>query len=199
MKTFLHISACYVWKIASSFSDPWFLFCWQSPETLNHHVEAKMLDLVHNLTLYWLGLMTLFAYLSWYVSLKLSAASLTRTIYEAIFHKNNMKNLHGHGYEDSSEITSIVLRDFESLVTDPDWISESFGRSSQKTGKNIREQNEMSCLAQWLGLSDSPFPFWQTETFNVSPWSFTVDTYILWNIFLFLTFSPHNSSSIVLL
>lgn len=146
--------------MASSFSDPWFIFCWQSPETLNHHVAAKMLDLVHNLTLYWLGLMTLFAYLLWYVSLKLSAASLTRTIYEAIFHKNNMKKLHGHIYEDSSEITSIVLRGFESLDTDPNWICQLFEGSSQKTDKNIWEQNEMSCLAQWLGPSDSSFSFW---------------------------------------
>lgn len=104
--------------------------------------------------------MTLFAYLLWYVSLKLSAASLTRTIYEAIFHKNNMKKLHGHIYEDSSEITSIVLRGFESLDTDPNWICELFEGSSQKTDKNIWEQNEMSCLAQWLGPSDSSFSFW---------------------------------------
>lgn len=50
----------------------------------------------------------------------MSAASLTRTIYEAIFHKNKIKNLHGHMYEDSSEINGRVLRDFESLSTDPD-------------------------------------------------------------------------------
>lgn len=87
-----------------------------------------------------------------------------------------MKNLHGHKYEDSSEITSIVLRDFESLCTDPNWISESFGGSSQKTDKNIWEQNEMSFLAQCLGPSDSPFSLWQTEIANVLPWSFTVDT-----------------------
>lgn len=154
LKTFLYISAFYAWKIASSFSDPWFIFCWQSPETLNHHVAAKMLDLVHNLTL---GLMTLFAYLSWYASLKLSAASLTRTIYEAIFHKNNIKNLHGHIYEDSSEITSIFLRDFESFIADPDCLSESFGGSLQKTDKNISQKYWGTKWGVLLGSVTWPF------------------------------------------
>lgn len=144
LKTFLYISLRHVWKIASSFSDPWFIFCWQNPETLNHHVVAKMLDLVHNLTLYWLGLMTLFAYLSRYVSLKLSAALPTRTIYEAIFHKNNMKNLHGHIQEDSSEITSILLKDFETLVIG---LVSHLGEAHKRQIKIL--ENKMGCLA-WL-------------------------------------------------
>lgn len=59
-----------------------------------------------------------------------------------------MENLHGHMYEDSFEINSTVSRDFQSLGTDPDWITGSFGGSSQKSDKRIWEQKgDVSCMS----------------------------------------------------
>lgn len=130
------------------FFRPMIYFLLTKSRSIESHMTAKKLDQVCYLTLYCLSLITVFAYLSWYVSLKKSAAFLTGTIYEAIFHKKKMENLHGHMYEDSFEINSTVSRDFQSLSTDLDWITGSFRGSSRKSDKRIWEQKgDVSCMA----------------------------------------------------
>lgn len=119
LKPLLCIYPCHVCEIASSFSDPWFIFCWQSPEALNLMWEQRC----------WIRFL-IWHYIGWawlhYLHtchdnfhLRCLLPPLPRLFIRQFFTRTTWRfawsNVWRYWHKHSSEINSTVLRHFESL------------------------------------------------------------------------------------
>lgn len=153
LKPLLCIYPCHVWEIESSFSDLWFIFCWQSPEMLNHMWEQRCwIRFVIWLYIGWAWLHYLHIchdkfHFRWLLP-PLPSLYMRQFFTHTQKKKWKKKNFPSHTYEDSFEVNSTVLRHFESLIADPDGTSGSLGEVDRSRVKEFGNENEM--YLAWL-------------------------------------------------